>query len=295
MKLLSLVLTLFATIRRTCCFSISTKSVSDLLNEHQTDVDRLKAQVPADAAQNFPYTEDAFYLRYCLAHGSPEEQDAAFGKSLDWRLNGAGHSICQAAAIALAEATAAAGTWNNEPVLSKAPHSDKISRYITPNNVITTSSSRDDLVYCIRAGFIDDQNLMKSVSVQEMTDFFLYAKEIHALVTLQRSLQLDRLVSVWTANDLTKVKLIGGSDDFRQALSQSSKQAAELYPSMSGPTLLLNLPKLLNALVKLFTPLFPETVRARLAFVQAPGLAKLESLTDLGDLVATELEPIVYK
>lgn len=71
-------------------------------------------------------------------------------------------------------------------------------------------------------------------------------------------MQTDRLIQVLTANDLTGIKLVGGSGDFRRALSASSKQATLIYPtSYTGPTLLVNLPPLLNALVKLFTPLFP--------------------------------------
>ena len=50
----------------------------------------------------------------------------------------------------------------------------------------------------------------------------------------------------------------GGSDaTFRSALGTSSKLADTLYPNVCGPTLLLNLPPILNVLVKLFTPLFP--------------------------------------
>ncbi|KAK7241101.1 beta-1,6-glucosyl hydrolase [Aureococcus anophagefferens] len=37
-------------------------------------------------------------------------------------------------------------------------------------------------------------------------------------------------------------------------------------PGLSGPTVLLNLPRLLGALVKLFTPLFPPAVRKKLKF-----------------------------
>eukprot|EP00977_Amphora_coffeiformis_P006288 scaffold1351_cov176-Amphora_coffeaeformis.AAC.22 len=49
----------------------------------------------------------------------------------------------------------------------------------------------------------------------------------------------------------TCIQLARGSADFRKALSESSKQASIVYSeSTQGPTLLLNLPPLLNALVK---------------------------------------------
>jgi CRAL/TRIO domain len=161
-------------------------------------------------------------------------------------------------------------------------HSATIQKYITSDNVITTTSVTDDLVYCIRAGQIDDVELMKAVSVDQMVSFFLYAKEVNALVANDRSLQSDKLLSVLTANDLTNVKLLGGSADFRKALSAPSKQANDLYPATAGPTLLLNLPPLLNALVKLFTPLFPPAVNERLKFAKGPVMKEVKSLTKFG-------------
>ncbi len=49
---------------------------------------------------------------------------------------------------------------------------------------------------------------------------------------------------------------------------------------MNGPTLLLNLPRVMSALVKLFTPLFPPEINARLKFERGP----LVDVTDLMDI-----------
>ena len=130
---------------------------------------------------------------------------------------------------------------------------------------------------------------MAAVTVDEMIEFFLYVKEVNALVSFQRSMESDRLCTILTVNDVAGVKLLGGSSDFRTALSGSSKQAASIYPStINGPTLLCNLPRLLNALVKLFTPLFPETVKARLKFCPLKALSSPESLTELSVVDSAE-------
>jgi hypothetical protein len=123
---------------------------------------------------------------------------------------------------------------------------------------------------------------MSSVSVEEMIDFFLYAKEVHSAVANMRSLEKDSLIQVITCNDLSGVKLVGGSSDFRSALSLSSKKASQLYPSLSGKTLMLNLPTLLGALVKLFTPLFPESVRKRIRFQSGP-LKNVDNLMQIAE------------
>jgi hypothetical protein len=98
---------------------------------------------------------------------------------------------------------------------------------------------------------------------------------------------------------LKGVKLIGGSATFRQALSASSKKSVNMHPAMAGPTLLLNLPTLLSAIVKLFKPLFPTAVQERLKFAQGP-LKDVVSLTEITpggsgrDLFLKQLDEIVY-
>lgn len=51
---------------------------------------------------------------------------------------------------------------------------------------------------------------------------------------------------------------------------------------LSGPSLLLNLPRLLTALVKIFTPLFPEEVRKKIKFARGP----LSDVTALNEILA---------
>ena len=55
----------------------------------------------------------------------------------------------------------------------------------------------------------------------------------------------------------------------------------KLYPSLAGPTMILNLPLILQAFVGLFKPLFPKSVQERLKFGRAPFLSKLGELTPL--------------
>mmetsp|Transcript_27363 Transcript_27363/g.78850 ORF Transcript_27363/g.78850 Transcript_27363/m.78850 type:complete len:297 (-) Transcript_27363:139-1029(-) len=251
--------------------------VSALLQKHVSDIARLKEETQAivGSIDSAPYNNDVFYLRYCVDEKGMEE----LKENLNWRM-GEGKTICDAAVSAFEKATSGDAKWDNEPVRSGAPSAGNINTYITPSQCLTTSSSAGDLVYCIRAGLIDDVSLMSSVSTEEMVDFFLYCKEMNALVANDRSLEMDKLLYVITANDLGGLKLIGGDATFRKALSDASKQANKLYPALNGPTLLLNLPRLLSALVKLFTPLFPPEVNARLKFERGP-LSKVDELMDI--------------
>jgi hypothetical protein len=265
-----------------CSSFISNLPVSSLLTEHASDINQLK---DIDATLD----GDIAYLRYCLGIDDAHERVERFKSNLEWR-NGAGKNICEAARSAVTLATAD-GAWNNDPVLAAAPYSSKVKPFLA-QKVLTTTSRQGDLVYCIRAGQINDKDLMKAVSVEEMVDFFLYAKEVNAIVANQRSKETDTLKSILTANDLAGVKLLGGSADFRSALSASSKLANDLYPATAGPTLLLNLPPLLNALVKLFTPLFPKEVNKRLKFAQGVIKGDLDQLDRTAFM--NELDQIVY-
>ena len=82
------------------------------------------------------------------------------------------------------------------------------------------------------------------------------------------------------ANDITGVRS-APDKDFSKALTSSSESYEKLYPALAGPTMILNLPFILQAFVGLFKPLFPKSVQARLKFESAPFLAKLNELSPL--------------
>ena len=152
---------------------ISPEPVSKLLQNHADSISSLKKaceqKLGAAALDSQPYSNDVFFLRYCLAsEEDPAEAVSRLETNLDWRSSARGKSICDAATSAIAQATAGGGGWDNDPVLKAAPHSEIISKFLTPANVVTTSSSKKDLVYCIRAGSIDDTTLMDQVSIDQM-------------------------------------------------------------------------------------------------------------------------------
>jgi len=68
---------------------------------------------------------------------------------------------------------------------------------------------------------------------------------------------------------------------FSKALSSSSAQYEKLYPSLAGPTMILNLPFLLQAFASFFKPLFPKSIQVKLKFLRAPVLGSLRDLTPL--------------
>ena len=121
---------------------------------------------------------------------------------------------------------------------------------------------------------------MSQVSVDQLSEFFAYVKEVHSIVANTRSEKTGRLCEVIFANDISGIRS-PPNPQFSKALTSSSEQYEKLYPSLAGPTMILNLPFVLQAFIGLFKPLFPKTVQARLKFERAPVLASLKELTPL--------------
>jgi hypothetical protein len=219
-------------------------------------------------------------LRFALAHPDDERAaEKALRDATRWRQT-RGKRIVDSAREAVEKATANGG-WNNDPVRDAAPHANLINPFITPKAVVTTSTEDGDLVYVIRASQINDREMMDRVTVEQVCDFFLYAKEVHNIVANRRSASTGRMCSVIFANDISGVRRAPDSR-FSKALTSSSDQYESLYPSLAGPTMILNLPLILQAFVGLLKPLFPKSVQERLLFKRAPVLASLEELTPLG-------------
>lgn len=230
-----------------------------------------------------PDASELTRLRFALAFDDPAEAKASLRETVAWRA-GAGKAIVESAAEAVAKATAGGG-WDNEAVRAAAPHAAAINPYITPKNILTLATDDGDLVYVIRASLIDDAAMMSKVTVDQLVDFLLYVKEVHSLVVNKRSEQTGRLCKVIFANDITGTRK-APDPQFGKALTASSKSYEKLYPSLAGPTMILNLPLILQAFVGLFKPLFPKSVQARLKFERAPFLSKLGELTPLTTDVA---------
>lgn len=245
--------------------------VASLLTKNRKLVD--------DLASISPDIPELTRLRFALAFESQSEAQRALREAFAYRSRRAGRKIVEAATAAVKESTAGGG-WDNEVVRAAAPHAAVINQYITPENILTLSTAKGDLLYVIRASNIKDKELMNSVSVAQMVEFFLYVKEVHNIVANERSEKTGRFCEVIFANDITGVRAIPDRR-FSKALTESSAQYEKLYPSLAGPTMILNLPFVLQAFIGLFKPLFPKTVQERLMFEPAPVLAGLQVLTPL--------------
>jgi len=223
--------------------------------------------------------DDTYVLRHALEHkGDVALAVKGIKEVMEWR-NGKGKFIVDAAAAAIEEAQAGE-RWNNEPVLAAAPHSAIISKYLTGSQILVVNMEPDgDICSCIRASAIDDSKLMDEVSVDQLVEFFLYAREVNTQIAMARTRKTGKVVRLLAVNDLSNVSKFP-DDRFQKALTGSSKQATTLYPGFNGPTVILNLPGIVRLLVTFLTPLFPGAVQSRIKFAKGP-MAYLKDLTDV--------------
>jgi hypothetical protein len=243
----------------------------------QTQLDANRALVDS-LGSIAPKMSEVERLRFAMAFPEKGEAEEAIREAVAWRA-GAGKTIVESAAAAVAQARAGGG-WDNEPVRAAAPNAAALNAYITTENVLTLNTPEGDLVYVIRASGIEDKEMMSKVSVDQLVDFLLYVKEVHWLCVNARTEQTGRICEVIFANDITGTRK-APDPDFSKALTGSSKSYTKLYPSLAGPTLILNLPFILQAFVGLFKPLFPKAVQERLKFEKAKYLSELKELTPL--------------
>lgn len=155
---------------------LSTSSLSSLIAEHSATISTLRK-----AAAKYPDapSDAVFYLRYCLGEEEVDDVVATLRSNLEWRA-GEGRWICTLAKAAVRAATSTRAPWDNTPVEAMAPHAHVVNKFITSSQCLTTATRRGDLLYIVRAGKIDDTALMAEMTLEEMTDYFLYCREVNS-------------------------------------------------------------------------------------------------------------------
>lgn len=209
----------------------ASNEVQNLLSANSALVSSLGAMAPD--------MSEMARLRFALGFPEKADAEAAMRETLAWR-SGPGKSTVEAAKEAVDKATAGGG-WDNDVVRDAAPHAAVLNEFITPKNILSLSTADGDLVYVIRASAIEDKKMMEKVSVDMLVEFLLYVKEVHSLVVNARSERTGRLCNVIFANDITGTRK-APDPQFSKALTASSKSYEKLYPSLAGPTMILNLP-----------------------------------------------------
>ena len=127
-------------------YKLGAKTTGTLLNNRFV-VETLEKALPDGVEMS-----EVALLRFALAFPEPGAAERALKSAVSWR-RGAGKHIVDAAAEAVAKATANGG-WDNDVVRDSAPHAAIINKYIGPKSVMTLSTDEGDLVYVQFDGYL---------------------------------------------------------------------------------------------------------------------------------------------
>ena len=267
------------------------KSVSDLISDNYAQISSLSNLAPEFS--------NVTILRYILAYpNQPENIEQAIINTLKWR-EGEGKVIVNTAKEAVFNATID-GTWNNDPIWTSAPHYHIIKQFINEKNVLTLTNRNKDLIYIIKSNMINDNLMMSKLTIEQVSQFLAYVKEIHHIVVNKYSIENDRLCKVIFVNDVSDI-MRQPNPEFSKALSVSSKEYEKYYPLLARETLILNLPFILQAFVTLFKPLFPKSIQDSLIFRKATYIKSVTQLTSLTENIEArnmfldEIDSIINK
>lgn len=250
--------------------------VPNLVRRHGADIEEIRKR----CRDLPPFFDDVKLLRFALDHqGNPAMAARKVRQVNSWR-NGKGAAIVAAATKAVAEAQRGGG-WDNTPVMAAAPFSDRISRHLTPSTQLLMSTSRGDLITCIQSASLTSSSyaIMKSVSEEQMADFYTYMWEVTTLVADERSRSSGRLVRGFVVNTLKGVSSMPDGGLLR-AITESAKLASSMYPGFSGMSMLMNLPWGIDVMMGIIQSLFPASVRGEVRLSQS-NVADVDDLQEL--------------
>ena len=91
---------------------------------------------------------------------------------------------------------------------------------------------------------------MSEVSQDELSDFFVFAKELNGRVALARSEATGKLIGLVTANDLSGISLTG-SGEFRSGIYTASNKKSppdDAYPQLRSMSPIVQSPFLTHTI-----------------------------------------------
>mmetsp|Transcript_38149 Transcript_38149/g.93725 ORF Transcript_38149/g.93725 Transcript_38149/m.93725 type:complete len:418 (+) Transcript_38149:397-1650(+) len=239
------------------------QNVDALLEERKSEIEELQARCK-DVLPPVEEYDDIFLLRYVLTHlkgkgGSASGMDKAekaVRETVEWRQK---HKD-------ILEEVRRTG---------KAPHHDIASNFFTGGRCGDFNGLEP--VWCARVGHCNFKGLMSTLSVEEVSDWLHYTKEFNYNLCDKRTRETRKLIKCITVVDFSNFSLFGGDRRFYQAVGDSSKRAAILYPQFLAKNVLINTPVYIRKVMAACGVFFPKSFLEKIAVCPATDTFKPES------------------
>ena len=190
-------------------------NVDQLLAQHKTDVEQLQS-LSSGFLPTAPLYDEIFLLRFVLTHskkGTCDFQEAieALKKTVAWRTENA----------EILERTVATG---------KAPNQELCMKF-------NTCGYAGDLggyepIFVVRTGHCNSRGLMSTLSMEEVTDWLHFSREIAFRRCDERTRKTRMMIKTITVIDLAGFSLFAGDSRFQKCLTKASELSALYYPQV---------------------------------------------------------------
>lgn len=234
--------------------SLMGRPVAELLNEYAESITALKALL----GEMDPSEDDTILMRFIIQEGSKIEVAAARAREgRELRVKHAavlekariGEHLPQEAEI---RKFLCYGRWNY-------PNAE--SEYDCPPMIIT------------RSGKSNGQALMQAVTVDELSEYFIWERQRCFDEVSRRCHETGRLVMMISVNDLEGASLITGREPkFFQAVKEASEAGACLFPLLTRKHVMVNSGRVIEALFKIASAFMPQRVLDKVAFMRCEEL-----------------------
>ena len=235
------------------------EKVEDLLASHADALVSLRAAV-GDKLPDGPEAgtgvqfDDIFLLRYLLSHkGDVAKATEPLLETLKWREDNA-------------------ETLASLKTIHDIPNASTFLRFQTVGDIGTTFAGWTTFV--VRTAHSDLTSLMNAMSVQEVSDYLTFSKELQWRDCDKRTRETGMLVKNISVIDMQAFSLFGADRRFFAALGDSSKKSAIVYPQLLGATICVNAPSFIQLIIKAFSPFMPQSALDKQRFCKVKDTRK---------------------
>eukprot|EP00946_MAST-07B_sp_MAST-7B-sp1_P003295 g3295.t1 len=235
------------------------EKIEDLLAAHADALVSLRAAagdaLPAEPEEGTGVKfDDIFLLRYLLSHnGSVEKATPPLLETLKWRKDNA-------------------AVLSSLKTIHDIPNASTFLRFQTVGDISATFAGWTTFV--VRTAHSDLQATMNALSVQEVSEYLTFSKELQWRDCDKRTRETGILVKNISIIDMQGFTLFGADRRFFAALGDSSKKSAIIFPQLLGATICVNAPSFIQLIVRAFSPFMPQSALDKQRFCKVKNTTK---------------------
>mmetsp|Transcript_32296 Transcript_32296/g.49105 ORF Transcript_32296/g.49105 Transcript_32296/m.49105 type:complete len:291 (-) Transcript_32296:465-1337(-) len=236
--------------------------VKDLLEKHASQLVELRNILEKEESYSKDHYDNLWMLRFLLSHKKVSKASAAAISTMNFRkerkINELGdirHKM-----IDHLEAETSDRNFEIHRKHMKFCHSPLAIIYALPD-------PDRGLIQILTPKYMDQENFVKEISLEETVEVTLYGNEIIFQVLDDITRRTGKLTKLLRITDLTDYALKDVNLEYLKRHSAATKALEDHYPGLLGSSIVNNPPTWCNATWKVIKHLFPKRVQERVAFV----------------------------